>query len=655
MPCRFRTLSVRHCLTALLPLLAATVHADDQTVLVTGTRFAEADPVVAADVSVITREQIQNTPATNVPDLLKATAGIEVRPLYGAMGIDATVDLRGFADTATSNTLILLDGERLNPVDSGNISWSIVPIESIQRIEIIRGAGSVLYGDRASAGVINIITDRSAGPTAYAQAMGGSYGYREGDGGVSARAGGASMRADVHYADSDGWRRNSQADQQAADGRIGYDVSGGQIFTNFALYKDSNGLPGALFTSRYRGDPSGTRTPYDTESRDGYRVRPGLSVKLSDSVTLEGELGLDHEDSGGAFVSSDSLYAREVTAASASPRLRWDQDIAGRRNEMIFGADWYDGKAASTSTFLSGFPPTLDYARQISSAGYLQDAMRLVGGWSLSLGAREQHMSQSARQTAVLAGSGSFNRSALDAGLVYERGAWRAFGKYGSVFRFANTDELFGLDPITFNSIFAGNLLPQHGRIGEIGGGFSAARAHAQITIYRLDLVDEIAFDGNTFTNVNLPPTRRQGLEAQADYALAPRLKAHAAYTYDDARFAAGAYAGNEVPLVARNKESLQLTSNNGRFGTYTVATTTVGARRYSGDFANAHGTLAGYTTLDLQARWNFAPWTVTAKALNALNRRYSPYAGYSSFYNDAYFYPADARSLFLAVRYDYR
>jgi iron complex outermembrane receptor protein len=131
-------------------------------------------------------------------------------------------------------------------------------------------------------------------------------------------------------------------------------------------------------------------------------------------------------------------------------------------------------------------------------------------------------------------------------------------------------------------------------------------------------------------------------------------VKAHAAYAFIDASFRDGRNAGNEIPLVARNKGSLQLTSNNGAFGAYTIAATTVGNRRYSGDFANALGTLAGYTTVDLQGRWTLARWTVTARLINALDRRYAPFAGYSTFVNDHYYYPADARSFFVSVRYDF-
>ncbi len=645
-------------------LLVSTAWADDQGIVITATRFAETDPHIPADISVITREDIQNTPATNLPDLLKATAGIEVRPLYGAMGIDATIDLRGFGDTAGSNTLVLLDGQRLNPIDSGSISWSLVPLASIQRIEIIRGAGTVLYGDRATGGVINIVTDKSGPRAAFAEGIGGSYGYRGGDAGVSAGADGIYFRATGHYADSDGWRHNSQADQQALSGRVGHMMPGGEVYTDFAIYKDSNGLPGALLTNQYRDNPTLARTPFDSQHRDGYRARPGVSVRLSDSVTFEAEVSAERENYDSDNVSFASVFTRKRAMVSATPRVRWVQQLSGMRNETVAGFDFYDGKVDATSI---GSPSVIpEFAKQLSAASYLQNVTELSKRWFLTVGGREQSVNQHAGEGAYTTnfgagpvpvpafdGSAARSRAAWDVGLVYQGSLWRAFGKYGSVFRFANTDELFGFDPFTGNPVFAGNLLPQHGRIGEVGASAAAGAASARLSAYRLDLTDEIDFDGTTFTNVNLPPTRRQGLEAEIDWAVISRLKLHAAYTYLDARFAGGPNAGNEIPLVARNKASLQLVSSNGAIGTYTVAITTVGNRRYSGDFANALGTLAGYTTVDLQGRWTIARWTVTARLINALDRRYAPFAGYSTFLADHYYYPADARSAFVSVRYD--
>jgi len=647
-------------------LFTCTAFADQNVVVVSATRFAESDPRIPANVVVISADDIRATPATNVPDLLKAVAGIEVRPLYGAMGIDATVDLRGFGDTAGSNTLILLDGQRLNPIDGGAINWSTIPLGGIERIEIIRGAGTVLYGDRATGGVINIITDKSGRTSASLQAIGGSYGYRGGDGQISGAADRTYWYLVAHYADSDGWRRNSQEDQQAASGRIGHRLQDGEIFVDLAAYKDSNGLPGSLLSSDYRNDPTRARTPNDSQGRDGYRLRPGVSLKLSDSVSLEAEAAVDHQNYRADDVSFASVLVSQRQTLSATPRLRWRQSIADVRNETVVGLDYYHGKVDFTSI---GSPSVIPQgARQSSTALYAQNVTELSDRWAVTVGAREQRMQQLAQQGTYTAdfgfgpttvpglnGSATRTRAASDVGLVFQSSGWRAFGKFGSLFRFPNTDELFGFDPLSGNPVFAGDLLPQHGTIGELGARFSAAGTLARLSAYRMDLRDEIDFDGTTFANVNLPATRRQGLEAEIDWPVIAGLKAHAGYTWTDAQLREGTYAGRQIPLVARNKASLQLTSNNGGLGSYSLAATYVGDRRYSGDFANVRGSLAGYLTVDLQGSWRLERWTITAKLINALDRRYAPFAGYSTFVNDHYYFPADARSVFASLRYDFQ
>jgi iron complex outermembrane receptor protein len=638
--------------------------ADQNEVVVTATRFDESDPRIPANLVVITAEDIRNTPATSVPDLLKATAGIEVRPLYGPIGIDATVDLRGFGDTAGSNTLILVDGQRLNPIDGGSLSWSTIPLGSIQRIEIMRGSGTILYGDRATGGVINIITDKSGRAAASVQASAGSYGYRGADGQLAGAIDGTTFNLVGHYAGTDGWRSNSHADQRAASGRIAHRLSSGEYFADFAAFKDSNGLPGALLSHDYQIDPTRARTPFDSQRRSGYRLRPGVSLKLSDSLSFDGEVAFEHQNYHADEVSFASLFINRHDTLSATPRLRWQAGFGGMRNETVAGLDYYHGKVDSTSI---GMPSVIPQgARQTSAALYVQNVTELSGRWALTVGARQQRMDQLAQQSAYVAdfgfgpttvpglnGSATHTRGAFDLGLVFQSGGWRAFGKYGSLFRFPNTDELFGFDPITGNPVFAGSLLPQHGTNGELGASFTAGATVAQLSAYRVNLADEIAFDGNTFANVNLAATRRQGLEAELDWPVAAGVKAHAVYTYTDARFREGAYDGRQIPLVARNKGALRLTSSDGGYGAYSLAVTYVGHRRYSGDFANVRGTLAGYTTVDLQGSWKLARWTLTAKLINALDRRYAPFAGYSTFVNDHYYYPADARSLFASVRYD--
>ena len=106
-------------LAATFPTVAA--DKESETIVVTATRFNEPDPKVAANISVISRQDILNTPAQSLPEVLSTRAGIDVRQLGGAMGRDSTIDMRGFGSTGTSNTLILVDGLRVNPADMGSI------------------------------------------------------------------------------------------------------------------------------------------------------------------------------------------------------------------------------------------------------------------------------------------------------------------------------------------------------------------------------------------------------------------------------------------------------------------------------------------------------------------------------------------------------
>jgi iron complex outermembrane receptor protein len=348
--------------------------------------------------------------------------------------------------------------------------------------------------------------------------------------------------------------------------------------------------------------------------------------------------------------------------------LRWQHGLGQLASETVTGIDYYDGTVKAHLDGASFITTENQDATQKSTALYAQNTTELNGNWILNSGVRSQRMDQDASQGAYVAdfGFGPFTtpgfsgnavhtRTAYDLGLVYRDDGWRAYGKVGTTFRFPTTDELFAFDPFTGNPVFSGDLKPQHGNLGEIGASFDKGPAKGKVTLYRIDLSDEIGFDGNTFANVNLPDTRREGLESELAWNITSGLVAQVSYAYTDATFSAGPNTDKEIPLVSRNKASTQLTWYQGSVGTYSAVLSYVGNRRYSGDFANVRGELSGYTTMDLQASWNLNPWTITAKLLNAFDQRYAPFAGYSTFVNDHFFFPADARSLFVSARYQFK
>src|SRR5688572_24289714 len=130
--------------------LAAPVHSQQEEVLtVTATRFPDDARKLPANVSVLSSEDIARSAARTVPELLAEQVGITLKDFYGNNAALTSIDLRGYGVTGGQNTLILLDGRRLSDIDLSSVQWSSVPLSSIDRIEILRGTGSVLYGDGA--------------------------------------------------------------------------------------------------------------------------------------------------------------------------------------------------------------------------------------------------------------------------------------------------------------------------------------------------------------------------------------------------------------------------------------------------------------------------------------------------------------------------
>src|SRR5436305_9620941 len=121
--------------------------------------------LAGASTTVITADDIAHSPAQTVQEIIAQVPGVQLTSLFGGVnGAQTTVDVRGFGAFATANTLVLINGRRLNDIDMAGVDLSTIPLNSIERIEITRGnSGAVLYGDNAVGGVVNIDTKNGVG------------------------------------------------------------------------------------------------------------------------------------------------------------------------------------------------------------------------------------------------------------------------------------------------------------------------------------------------------------------------------------------------------------------------------------------------------------------------------------------------------------
>jgi iron complex outermembrane receptor protein len=175
--------------------------------------------IVGASATVITSEDIARSPAQTVQEIIAQTPGVQLTSFYGGVnGAGTTVDLRGFGAFASSNTLVLMNGRRLNDLDLQGVDLSTIPRDSIERIEITRGnSGAVLYGDNAIGGVINIVTKTgTGGPPVSIRAEGGVGSFNQSMAAVSTRASSGPWSASFYGKGfkSDGYRVNNTLDQR---------------------------------------------------------------------------------------------------------------------------------------------------------------------------------------------------------------------------------------------------------------------------------------------------------------------------------------------------------------------------------------------------------------------------------------------------------
>ncbi len=636
-------------------------------VIVTATRFEETAPRTAGNIVVLTREELERIPAASVPDLLSGLPGTHVMPLYGALGIDSVVNLRGAGNvgTASSNTLVLLNGQRLNPIDSGSIDWSLVPMSSIERIEIMPGSGTVLYGDRATGGVINIVT-RKGQTGSSAQVGFGSYGLREASAQTAWDLGGADANLHVQYGGSDGWRRNSDQERYSAGGRLAWGQSDAlRGFIDLSAFNESIGMPGGLWKSDYLSNPVQSIHPGDRSSREGFRIRPGLQMALTSAIDFDADVILSKDGRSGY---SDNTNPKEQTRnlsrdfIAFSPKFKATYLFGGVRSKATVGYDFYRGSAESTTT-----PVTSDQykqnAAQSSHAVYLQNLFELDQHWSLSVGWRGQRLSQQASQSAydgnpAMAGNSAATRSAHEAALSYQTGAWRAYARTGLVYRFPNTDELYGLDPVTYEPAFVASLKPQYGEIREVGASVTATHGVYTISAYQQDMKDEITSDPVMGGNMNLSGTQRRGVDANAKVRFSDELRGNFSLTRQEALVDAGSYAGYQLPMIPKVLASAGLSWSSSAGYLWSARLNYISKRRYGDDYANEAAFLDGYTTLDVSAAWKIHRWKIEARLMNLTDVRYAAYGGFgfnmNSFANDTFYYPADPRTFRLLARYDF-
>jgi iron complex outermembrane recepter protein len=663
-------------------------------VIVTATRFEDRYLDKPVNVTVITAEDIQQSTAKTVPGLLSEQAGILIHDFFGNNAATTTVDLRGFGITGTQNTLILLDGRRLSDNDLSGVQWSGVPLAAIERIEIVRGSGAVLYGDGAVTGVINIITRSPAeiGNFATAQVLGGSYDTRQGQLYANYFSGNLGLNLIASNFESDGYRDNNENRQSNVQAEMRLLTEHGDVRVKLA--NDSQGirLPGPRTVQPSAGvdqletDRRGTSTPLDYAQRSGNRATLDW---YRETGIGQFDLGVGYRDKQQTsyfdFGGFPDYRVADLNVWSISPRMKFPQPLAGLPNTLIAGVDWYhwDYQLQLSNSSVNIAQPfnTVD-ATQENAAIYLHNTTKVSPLLTVVTGGRVERYKVSATDFYdPAAPGGAFGSSAApgsknDTQYAYELAAryefspgWAMIGKTGRSFRFANVDEIYEFTPL-FTREFQ-FLEPQTAHSYEAGVERRNQDAMLRATLFVIDVKNEIHLDpySTGIGNTNLPPTRRRGLELEAQQALGKSLRLGATYTFVEAKFQDGVLpgssstqpnvviAGKTVPLVPRHKLNVTASWDIQPATRLNALLTYVSDQYMDNDEGNTFYTkIPAYTVADLKLVHETGGWRLSAAVNNLFDERYYNYAVRSQFVADRYnAYPLPERNFTLTAEYAFR
>ena len=587
---------------SVLAAIAGTSHAADETpIVVTATRTAQVADQALAPVIVIDRATIERTAAIDVADLLRFHAGIDIGR-NGGPGQPASVFMRG---TDSNHTLVMVDGVKINPGTIGGAALQNIAPDLIQRIEIVKGPRSSLYGSEAIGGVINIITRRAHD--------------------------GAQGRFGVGVGSFDTRRFNVGAGYGRADARIGFDASA--LTTGGFPARVESGIDSGhrnLSLNTYAGrrlgafdvDVSHWQARGNTEyfnfllaplDQDFKNSASALSLKTSPRDAWTSTLRLSQVvDEIEQNQSSDYAHTRRN-------QLDWQNDVQLDERQLLTAGLWASHERTDSRVFGSGFNVTTDV-----TALFVQDDITL-GAHRVLLAARHTEH------------EGFGGHATWDAEYGYQ---WtprtRLTAAVGTGFRAPDATDRFG---------FGGNpsLAPETSRNIELGVRH-ALNARQTLTLNAFDnrIKDLVTFsDPDGFfgplpgANQNVERARIRGVELAYTYRLQPITLRIEGIVQDPKN-------KTTDELLARRAQRSLTAALVYDLGVYQLGADFIAqSRRKDSDFSNAYN--AGYGLLNLTAEWRVQrDWSLAGRFENVFDQNYALANGYNT----------AGRSLMIEARY---
>ncbi|MEQ1593238.1 MAG: TonB-dependent receptor [Thiobacillaceae bacterium] len=568
-----------------------------ETIIVTAARtpIVDIDAPFASEVH--SRRMIEQSSATTLYDYLAQHTSLLVLPYYGDKSAPI-IDMRGYGmGDGYQNIVVTLDGRRLNNIDLAPQMLGAIPLADIERIEITKGSGSVLFGDGATAGTIQIITRNHDGVSV--QASAGNDGARN----ATLAAGlvrdkfslsassdyasfGGNSKPDINGNRDDSLNRTQQGklEVRPLDGlTLSLDGSTSKIETRYV---------GPITLAEYEANPaqnSGNTYTHQQSESDVW------GVGVAYSLTPQWKLSVRYQ--------SENKLSDFISYAF---RANYDY----RSSDIALG---YRGDALSVTAGVQAFNGdrigSTDRTSKDNRSAYVQTQYKL-GATTLSAGRRSENVDYTYTPTTGVALSRGDSLSAWDVGINHRLSSQLSlFANYDQAFQAPDIDRFFD-----YGGSFNAFISPAKSRTFTFGLNHAISNNQLKVSVFRANLKDEIYFQPYTFINTNLDKTHKYGLELQDTWQIAPALAASFNYVYTRALIdqgGTGMFDGKELPGVPRHGVNLGLNWHLTPASSLNVTHAWRASTWAAGDFANSNQQKQqAYQSTSLAYQYHYRQWT---------------------------------------------
>ncbi len=576
------------------------------TVIVTATRTTQTVDESLATVTVITRTDIERSQAKSAAELLNGITGIETS-VNGGYGKSTSVYLRG---TNADHLIVLVDGVRLGSATLGSYSWEFLPIDQIERIEIVRGPRSSLYGPDAIGGVIQIFTRKGqSGLRAGASVGRGSFNSSE----ISTNVSGASEG--THYSvatarfatdginartvaaanepDKDGYRNNS------ASAQVGHRFASGTALDAHLFHAQGH--------TEYDGNPN------ETDFIQNAIVTELRAEPMKDwTVKLKIAHSRDETDNfhNGAYSSTFNTIRRSES---------WQNDVVLAQKQLLtLGVDHQKDLLESSTSY---------DATSRKDVGYFIQHQTSLGNHDVLIGLRRDDTYA----------YGAQDTGNLSWGYVIAGERLRLLAAYGTAFKAPTFNQLY------YPNFGNPNVKPEESESFELGLRGKEAKMKWSVRAFETNVDNLIATVCDAFFNCapqNINRARIRGLEIETSVQAGNNNIGLNLTSLDPQD------VETNRMLALRAKQSFRLDMEHD-FGMWRLGGDWLWqSYRYNYDFFGTPTRMGGYGLVNLYARYDIAKsWFLKARAGNILDKKYETVPTYNS----------PGRNFFVTARYQYQ